>query len=328
MPKVSVIVPIYKVEEYLPKCVDSILSQTFTDFECILVDDGSPDNCGKICDEYAKKDSRIKVIHKENGGLSSARNAGLDIAQGEYITFVDSDDWINVHMLQVLYDAIIEKDADVSLCRHVIATNKDCEYRQRESIQKKVVCEPSKEGIDKVIDKFQISACARLYKDTIFRSIRFREGLLWEDFHIRPYILYLCEKFVQIDVALYYILRRENSITGSDYTFKKVASFQKIYKDHLKLYKTKHDEEMYAQTVRMKCYSLIFDDLHIRRERRDLWKAWKPYHKRIKIFLLQELFHKRICARKKLILFLLLTCPKRAYEQVVKYFPEMIENGL
>ena len=94
MLKISVIVPIYNVENYIHRCIDSILAQTFTDFELILVDDGSPDNCGKICDEYAKKDSRINVIHKENGGLSSARNAGLDIASGDYIVFVDSDDYV------------------------------------------------------------------------------------------------------------------------------------------------------------------------------------------------------------------------------------------
>ena len=114
--KLSIIVPIYNVEPYLRKCIDSILAQTFTDFECILVDDGSPDNCPTICDEYAKKDSRIRVIHKENGGLSDARNAGLDIAQGEYIGFVDSDDYI----LEDMYSQMILKmdlyHADIVVC--------------------------------------------------------------------------------------------------------------------------------------------------------------------------------------------------------------------
>ena len=98
VPKVSIIVPVYKVEKYLRKCIDSIINQTLKDIEIILVDDGSPDNCGKICDEYAAKDTRIKVIHKENGGLSSARNAGMEVAEGEYIGFVDSDDWIESDM--------------------------------------------------------------------------------------------------------------------------------------------------------------------------------------------------------------------------------------
>ena len=113
MPKISVIVPVYNVEKYIHRCVDSILAQTFTDFELILVDDGSPDNCGKICDEYAAKDDRILVIHKENGGVSSARNAGLDAAQGDYITFVDGDDFCDVCWTESLYHKITETDADI-----------------------------------------------------------------------------------------------------------------------------------------------------------------------------------------------------------------------
>ena len=99
---ISVIIPIYKVEKYLRECIDSIINQSFKNLEIILVDDGSPDNCGKICDEYAKKDNRLKVIHKENGGLSSARNAGLDIATGEYISFVDSDDYVSNKFIENL----------------------------------------------------------------------------------------------------------------------------------------------------------------------------------------------------------------------------------
>ena len=94
MPKISVIIPVYNVSQYLHRCVDSVINQTYSDLEIILVDDGSPDDCPIICDEYSKKDARVKVIHKPNGGLSSARNAGLDIATGEYVGFVDSDDWI------------------------------------------------------------------------------------------------------------------------------------------------------------------------------------------------------------------------------------------
>lgn len=117
MPLISVIVPVYKVETYLPACVDSILSQTFSDFELILVDDGSPDACGAMCDGYAREDSRIRVIHQKNGGLSAARNAGLDIAKGEYVTFVDSDDVIMRDYLRELYLAIIKNDAEVACCK-------------------------------------------------------------------------------------------------------------------------------------------------------------------------------------------------------------------
>lgn len=113
VPEISVIVPIYKVEKYLCRCIDSILAQTYTDFELILVDDGSPDNCGNICDEYAKKDQRIRVIHKKNGGVSSARNSALEVACGEYLTFCDSDDSYSPEWLSNLKDTIIQYSADV-----------------------------------------------------------------------------------------------------------------------------------------------------------------------------------------------------------------------
>ena len=118
MPKISIIVPVYKTEDKLNRCVDSVLNQTFTDFELILVDDGSPDNCGKICDEYALKDSRIIVIHKENGGVSSARNCGLKKASGEFIAFIDSDDYIEKEYLELLLMYQQQTDADLVMCNY------------------------------------------------------------------------------------------------------------------------------------------------------------------------------------------------------------------
>ena len=115
-PKISIIVPVYKVEKYLRRCLDSIVAQTFTDWECILIDDGSPDNSGRICDEYAEKDKRFRVFHQENVGVSAARNKGLDEARGEWIGFVDSDDWIEKNMYEYLYNDAIETKADVVVC--------------------------------------------------------------------------------------------------------------------------------------------------------------------------------------------------------------------
>ena len=126
-PTISIIVPVYNVEKYIHRCIDSILAQTFTDFELILVDDGSPDNCPAICDEYAKKDSRVRVIHKPNGGVSSARNAGVDAARGEYVAFVDSDDWITFNCMEKMVAACEENHADMVLCGYVFATDKAAE---------------------------------------------------------------------------------------------------------------------------------------------------------------------------------------------------------
>lgn len=116
MPQISIIVPVYKAEAYLHRCVDSILAQTFTDFELLLIDDGSPDKSGEICDEYAQKDSRVRVIHKENGGVSSARQRGLDESVGEYTIHADPDDWVEPGMLDELYNKAKEEDADMVIC--------------------------------------------------------------------------------------------------------------------------------------------------------------------------------------------------------------------
>ena len=115
---ISVIIPIYRVELYLKECIDSVLNQTYKNMEIILVDDGSDDNCPNICDAYKKKDSRIQVIHKKNGGLSDARNAGIEIAKGEYICFIDSDDVIHPSFLQILYEDLIETGSDMSICHY------------------------------------------------------------------------------------------------------------------------------------------------------------------------------------------------------------------
>lgn len=122
-PKISVIVPVYKAEKYLHKCVDSLLAQTFTDFEILLIDDGSPDKSGEICDEYALKDNRIRVFHKENGGVSSARQCGLDNARGEYIIHADPDDWVEANMLEELYAKAKEEDADMVICDYWIESD-------------------------------------------------------------------------------------------------------------------------------------------------------------------------------------------------------------
>ena len=131
-PKVSVIVPVYKAEKYLHRCVDSILAQTFTDFEVLLIDDGSPDRSGEICDEYAQKDSRVRVFHKENGGVSSARQCGIDNAQGEYTIHADPDDWVEPKMLEDLYKKAKDDDADIVICDFYINTEKRQIYQKQQ----------------------------------------------------------------------------------------------------------------------------------------------------------------------------------------------------
>lgn len=210
MPKISVIVPVYNVEKYLNRCVDSILNQTFEDFELILVNDGSPDNCGNICDEYAQKDNRVKVIHKKNGGVSSARNVGIDIAQGEYIMFVDSDDWINENMLNDMYN-MPDSDMKVSSIR-MIGKDNSTEY----IIDTKMYTQE-----DLLIGFFSeafpiicfCGPCCKLYKkDIIFNNaVRFNEDMsLGEDTYFNLNYIKHC-KSIYTSEQIYYYYMRENS---------------------------------------------------------------------------------------------------------------------
>lgn len=182
MAKISVIVPVYNVEKYIHRCVDSILNQTFTDYELILVDDGSPDNCGKICDEYAEKDSRIHVIHKENGGLSDARNAGLDWmfanSDSEWITFIDSDDWVHPQYLEILLKACLKFNLNISSTR----LKQVPDYISCFDL---INCVATKEKIQDVYTLFNKTvasyACGRLYNKDCFNTIRFPKGKAYED---------------------------------------------------------------------------------------------------------------------------------------------------
>ncbi len=214
--KISVIVPIYKVERYLRQCIDSIINQTYSNLEIILVDDGSPDNCGIICDEYAKIDKRIKVIHKENGGLSSARNAGLDIATGEYIGFVDSDDYIDKTMYEELINSIKKYDSDISTGMFF---NKYRFFRKNsKGFDKELVFK----GKDKFINTkvgykcIYFNVWSKLYKREIFDNIRFPEGMCFEDSYIIYEILDKAESISYVPKYLYYYRIRKNSISKKD----------------------------------------------------------------------------------------------------------------
>ena len=223
---ISVIVPIYKVEKYLRKCIESILSQTYTNLEIILVDDGSPDKCGEICDEYEKRDSRIKVIHKKNGGLSDARNAGLDIMAGNYVAFVDSDDWIEPQMYEHLLAKLHYFHADISIggvsCdlddNGIINTEKIVSYDSA----------PFSEGNVETMHRFFTTSWAawdKLYKATLFRDIRYPVGEINEDEAIVLQLLSKCSRVCYSGEIFYHYMKRpgSGSITAANFSVKKLA---------------------------------------------------------------------------------------------------------
>ena len=213
MPTISVIVPVYKVEEYLHKCVDSILSQTFRDFELFLVDDGSPDNCGKICDEYAQKDDRIIVIHKENGGLSDARNAALDRMSGKYVTFIDSDDYVAPEHLDSLYTALTSTDSDMSVSNITTVT----EYEENDSFYKPVEELTVLSGKEVFNTIYRPNAWAKLYKSSIFESIRYPVNRLYEDVFVYHDVLSKVNRLVLTGKNTYFYLIRNGSIIHQEY---------------------------------------------------------------------------------------------------------------
>lgn len=227
MPTISVIVPVYKVEPYLRQCVDSILGQTFRDFELILVDDGSPDGCPAICDEYAEKDSRVKVIHKENGGLSSARNAGLDVAKGKYIAFVDSDDWIHPEMLETMQNRMQQHHADVAVCGVESVYEDDS----------RIVHHPLTDAVlsqDDMVDGlatqawYYIIACNKLYRKKIFDELRYPVGYIHEDAAIIHRIIGLCKCVVTVEQPFYNYRQTGNSIMRSELNIKRTDNLSAL----------------------------------------------------------------------------------------------------
>jgi Glycosyltransferases involved in cell wall biogenesis len=221
-PLISVIVPCYKVEQYLARCIDSILRQTYKHLEIILVDDGSPDRCGEICDDYAKRDPRIVVIHKENGGLSDARNVAIDQAKGVWITFVDSDDLVNDDYVDMLYYLVLEYECDCSVC--LFKT-----FREGEEpvwyygIPHQEMMQPRK-AVEQMFyqEKFDNNAHSKLYHRRLFESgIRFPKGRVFEDLAITYQLLLQSNGVAYMDATLYHYLLRDDSIEGS-YSPKKV----------------------------------------------------------------------------------------------------------
>lgn len=211
---ITVIVPIYNVEKYLKKCINSIINQTYKNMEIILVDDGSTDQSGKICDEFALKDTRIKVIHKENGGLSSARNTALKIAKGEYIGFVDSDDYICEDMYKTLYDTMIKNEADISIVSFYE------EYRNKVvgvSDSGELIIFNKLEAINELLidSRIQSYAWNKLFRKELFENIEFPNGKNFEDIATTLLLFEKANKVVLLETPKYHYLRRDDSIIGS-----------------------------------------------------------------------------------------------------------------
>lgn len=222
---VTIVVPVYRVENYLGRCVDSILEQTYKAFHLVLVDDGSPDNCGAICDDYAKKDSRVAVIHQENGGLSAARNTGIDWAfansDSEWITFIDSDDWVHPCYLEILLSAANQMGASMAICEH-IRTDRFSEYGQ---IQKK----PKLIDVEDFYCSNHVTATVawgKLYKLSDFESVRYPLGKIHEDEYTTYKILLTASRVAYIDEPLYFYYINNQGIMSETWKLNRLDAIE------------------------------------------------------------------------------------------------------
>ena len=253
MPAISVIVPVYKVEKYIHRCVDSVLGQTFADFELILVDDGSPDNCGAICDEYAAKDSRVRVIHQENGGLSAARNTGIDWSfansDSRWLTFIDSDDWVHPEYLQRLLDAAVEYKVSVSICGFVQTEGEEPDI-DPEALAP-VLWTPEDFYVEHNVNA--TVAWGKLYCKECFRTIRYPVGKIHEDEFVTYRVSFQLSALAVIRAPMYFYYTNPDGITKAKWrpqrlhaleairrqvAFLKDRQYEKAYRHALKKYMT------------------------------------------------------------------------------------------
>lgn len=298
---ISVIVPIYKVEEYLDECISSIVAQTYKNLEIILVDDGSPDNCGAICDDWAEKDSRIRVIHKENGGLSDARNAGLSMANGDYIAFVDSDDWIDLRMYEKLLLAMKREDCDLVACNIL-----SC-YPER---QVPYGCETYTVGGSEVFlsmlyddTRFPVSAWNKLYRRELWDDIRFPIGKICEDAFTTYLLVDKANKIAQIPEALYCYRIRENSIMTSSFSRKRMdeeeawrCNYEFMRQHYPRMYRPAFD--FYLQKVSQLLYVIP------KNQRTDYGKEYGMLHDTLKNNLGYIVFHSQLGMKQRFKLLL------------------------
>lgn len=239
MKKLSIIVPVYNVEDYVEECIKSLIQQKYKNIEIIIVNDGSKDNSLLICEKYAKKDSRIRIYTKENGGLSDARNFGLEKASGDYITFVDSDDYVSPNIYVIMIENLEKYNAQISCCNIFMTTNES--IYEKHKIEQLTVFS-SQEAISDLVDGdclIDYASWNKVYRKELFKYIRFPKGKIYEDMHIMIPLFDMCEKIILTPIPLYYYRQRELSITKMPFSIKNfdiISAYKEIiyYLDKIK----------------------------------------------------------------------------------------------
>lgn len=257
MPKISVIVPVYKVEPFLKRCVDSLLGQSFGDFQLILVDDGSPDSCGAMCDEYAQKDGRVVVIHRENGGLSAARNTGIDWAfansEAQWLAFVDSDDWVHEDYLKRLYEAVENTGCKLSVCGFFRTT--DGEFPEVGKAAFSVMEAGEYYCSDTVHDGVTAVAWNKLYHKSLFEKLRYPVGKLHEDEFTTYRAVYQAGQVAVMEDVLYAYYQNPAGIMGSKWNPKRLHVLE-AFEEQIAFARETGDERLEKKVVLKSIFSI------------------------------------------------------------------------
>lgn len=251
MVKVSVIVPIYNVEEYINKCIDSILNQTFKEFELILVDDGSTDNSGNICDTYKSIDDRVRVIHKDNGGLSDARNFGIEAATGEFLYFIDGDDFIHEDTLESMYNSIMKTNSDIAVCNMIRYYGEEDTEKFYNPVEKMKVLNENY----RFETLRQPSVCNKMFKSILFKNIKFPLKKYYEDTFVYHELLFKANRVVLTGKDSYYYRSRRGSIISGGYNKKYFDFIEAVYLRALFL--DKNNVHNYADEAYLHLYSSL-----------------------------------------------------------------------
>lgn len=271
MAKVTVIVPVYNVEKYLYRCIDSVLNQSYTDFELLLIDDGSPDNSGKICDEYAQKDQRIFVIHQKNAGISVVRNTGLNWVleqnRSEYITFVDSDDWLHPEYLRVLMNGITNNDVKISVCNQKQVFSK-VPHENYDNFEYELISPE-----DLLLNHFwQYNyPWVKLYHKSVFDGVRYPVGKIFEDAFTTYKVLHKCEKIAYTELQLYYYFRHDQSITRSPWEPSQLVIFDAM-QEQMQFYKEKGLQKAFEKEFELFVEQHAYQIMRIKENKRNSLK--------------------------------------------------------
>lgn len=316
---ISVIIPVYNVEEYLDKCILSIQKQTYKNLDIILVDDGSTDACPVICDRYAKEDQRIQVIHKANGGLSDARNCGLKYAKGEYIGFVDSDDWIEPEMYSYLLNNTIQYNADISCCE-IRNIYKNCVLSSEEKGEVRLL--NREEAIKSIVGNSSFclknAACNKLYKKSVIKDLKFPQGKEYEDVVFSIQAVHNCKNIVYSDLHLYnYVRERSNSIMNKPVNISSVMCRVEQYENRQKFLENNKYYNLLQKanenflTILYICRSQVKD---IEKDKKNYCVINKKIKKIRKELLISE------CSKKIRILIILDSCNSNLCDRLIKIY--------